>query len=255
MKSRISTTLFCLSLGALAHAQTAVPVTAEPHHHQVYSDSNVRVFAVEVDAHTSTLLHQHDRDYVWVALGASAFVNAVAGKPEVPVVALDASVHFSRGGFAHIARIDGDAPFRNVTIELLQPQDNPRNLCEQVLAGQPMNCPDATAVGDGEFLGAAARPAFATDQTRVTFLAIAAGRTLRLSPSKNPPLLVALSDLGETVKITCEVPGETLTMASGMRPGQGFTPSRSVSCALQNTGRTPVRFLAMDFAAGTRAPR
>ena len=94
-----------VTLASAAHPQIAVPVTGEPHHHQVYSDTHVRSFSVEVPAHTSTLLHQHERDYVWVGLGAATFVNAVAGKAEVPVVAVNGSVHFSKGGFAHVARI------------------------------------------------------------------------------------------------------------------------------------------------------
>src|SRR3984893_9402727 len=110
--------LAALSFVPVAGAQRAVAVTTEPHHHLTWTDSLVRVFRVEVPARSATLLHEHAVDYFWIAVGASEFVNAVAGKPEARVVAPDASVHFTRGGFAHIARNEGGSPFSNVTFEL-----------------------------------------------------------------------------------------------------------------------------------------
>jgi hypothetical protein len=44
----------------------------------------------------------------------------------------DGQLGYSLGHFAHIARNESDAPFNNVTIELLKPQGEPRNLCGQI---------------------------------------------------------------------------------------------------------------------------
>src|ERR1019366_1751646 len=139
--NRIAVSLLCLVCGpAAALAQKAVPLTSEPHHHLVYTDERLRVFRVEVPAHSSTLIHEHAVDYFWIAVGPSEFVNAAVGKDEVKVVAQDGSVHFTRGGFAHLARIEGAQPFHNVSVELLAAQTNPRNLCEPVLPDQPPEC-------------------------------------------------------------------------------------------------------------------
>ena len=241
-----------VTLASAAHPQIAVPVTGEPHHHQVYSDTHVRSFSVEVPAHTSTLLHQHERDYVWVGLGAATFVNAVAGKAEVPVVAVNGSVHFSKGGFAHVARIDGEAPFRNVTIELLDPQTNPRNLCEAVVAGQPLHCP---AGGDAMYRGASVRAAFATDQMRVSAIAIAPDGTLRVAASKDPRLLIPLQNVDESVTLTCETPGQRPSSRFRLSTGQGFTPPTGVGCAVRNGGRDSLHLLAMEFGDQGQRPR
>src|SRR5947199_3702049 len=98
-----------------------VAIDAEPHHHLVLENAQVRVFQVEVAPHTATLMHRHGRDYVFVTLGPAEIENDVAGKPPVSVKLQDGETRFSPGGFAHIAKNLADTPFRNVTIELLQP--------------------------------------------------------------------------------------------------------------------------------------
>jgi hypothetical protein len=100
----------------------AVPISKEHHHHLIIENSYVKAYEVELPPHESTLLHEHDFDYAYVVLGAADVTNAVEGKPEVKLHLPNGAVNFSRGPFAHIARNDGDAPFLNVTIELLQPQ-------------------------------------------------------------------------------------------------------------------------------------
>lgn len=111
-----------LFLTALLTAQSApeVEITAEPHHHQVLSNAQVRVFNVEVPPHTDTLMHWHRHDYVYVTLGASEVVNAVKDKPPVSIKLADGETRFSPATFAHVARNLSSEPFRNVTIELMQ---------------------------------------------------------------------------------------------------------------------------------------
>jgi hypothetical protein len=134
--------LSCLALLVLAfslRAQAPEPaplahgnVPGEPHHHLKIENEYVRVYYVEVPPHGQTQLHQHDHDYIYVSLGRSDVVNAVRDKPEVHLVLKDGETHFTRGGFAHVARNLAGTPFRNVTIELLKPQGEPRNLCGQI---------------------------------------------------------------------------------------------------------------------------
>jgi hypothetical protein len=99
-----------------------VPVSQERHHHLVLENSFVKAYEVEVGPRESTLMHQHLHDYTYVVFGDADITNAVAGKPEVKVKMPDLAVNFSPGPFAHVATNNGDAPFRNITIELLRPQ-------------------------------------------------------------------------------------------------------------------------------------
>jgi len=129
-----------LSASLLAQAPTAVPIPQEPHHHLVLENEYVRVFRVSVPPHESTLLHQHDAPYLYVALGAADVINAVQGKPEVRLVMADGQLGYSPGHFAHIARNESATPFNNVTIELLRPQGEPHNLCEKIVEGPFKEC-------------------------------------------------------------------------------------------------------------------
>jgi hypothetical protein len=130
--------LFSASLAA--QAPTAVPIPQEPHHHLVLENEYVRVFRVSVPPHESTLLHQHDVPYLYVALGAADVINAVQGRPEVRLVMADGQLGYSPGHFAHIARNESATPFNNVTIELLRPQGEPHNLCEKIVEGPFKEC-------------------------------------------------------------------------------------------------------------------
>ncbi len=142
--------LSCLALLVLAfslNAQAPEPaplahgsVPGEPHHHLKIENEYVRAYYVEVPPHESTQLHQHDHDYIFVTLGATDVINAVLGKPEAHLVLKDGEVHFSRGGFAHVARNLSDTPFRNVTIEFLHPQGEVHNLCEKIVDGPLGDC-------------------------------------------------------------------------------------------------------------------
>src|SRR5205814_6338319 len=103
--------------------QQPVPLDREPSHHLSLANECVRVFKVEVAPHASTLLHQHDRDYIFVTLGASLVENDVLGKPPVKLQLRDGEARFAKGDFAHVAKNLAETPFRNVTIELLKRGD------------------------------------------------------------------------------------------------------------------------------------
>jgi hypothetical protein len=114
--------LMVLASAAVLGQGSSVPISGEHHHHLVVENQFIRAYEVELSPHESTLLHRHDKDYVYVVFGDADVTNAVEGKPEVKVHLPDTTVSFARGPFAHIARNDGSATFRNITIELLQNQ-------------------------------------------------------------------------------------------------------------------------------------
>src|SRR6266446_5900637 len=129
-----------LSPSLPAQAPVAVPISKEPHHHLVLENDYVRVFRVSLPAHDATLLHQHDVPYLYISLGPADVINAVQGRPEARIVMADGQLDYSPGHFAHIARTDSDIPFNNVTIELLRPQGEPRNICEKIIEGPVLTC-------------------------------------------------------------------------------------------------------------------
>lgn len=113
--------LFILLTALLAaRSGQEVEVTDEPHHHLVFANDQIRVFDVDVAAHSETLMHWHRHDYFFVVIGDSKIVNAVEGKDRVTLALADGEVRFAAAPFAHIFRNLGEQPFRNVTVELLQ---------------------------------------------------------------------------------------------------------------------------------------
>ncbi len=251
MQMKLSSALLALPLvfaACIASAQAPVPIGSEPHHHPTFSSARLRVFRVEVPANSSTLLHSHDVDYFWIGIGAAEFTNIIQGKADAKVVSTDGTVHFTRGGFAHVARIDG-APFRNVTLELPQQQTHPRNLCATVIPDSKPACPVAHERAAAEFPGAEAEPEFTTDQTYVTLLTIAPGANFKIVRMPNPPILVTVDSVDATVQMTC--PSRTGVQVSAIRARSGDTypDAGPRQCSLHNSGKTPTRFLAIEFTS------
>jgi hypothetical protein len=210
----------------------------------------VRVFRVEVLKGTSTLLHEHPVDYFWIGIGAAEFENDVPGKPEAKVVSTDGGVHFTKGNFAHIARIDGPNAFRNVTLELPRAQTNPRNLCAVVLANEPMNCADATKQAAAAYSGVNVVPEFGTDQTRVMLVTIQPDAVLTFSKQSVAPILVAVDDAPGTLHTTCLDPAGARTQELHPKSADTFQVKAAKSCVLHNAAPKAMRFLAVEFTGG-----
>jgi hypothetical protein len=161
----------------------------------------------------ATLLHQHDFPYLYVVLGSADIINAIAGKPELHQTLQDGETHFTPGHFAHIARTDSGMPFHNITIELIRPQGAAKNLCKEVLAGQPLDCPQPQPATDAAKGGAKGKgpapqksssddvPYFETDEIRVELHKASSGRDYVDSAPKTHALLVALSDANLDVNL------------------------------------------------------
>ena len=194
-----------LALSNVAAGQSiagAVLAKREPHHHLVYEDSTIRVLRVRVPPHDTTLLHEHDPDYFWVALGPSTLVNVKPGSPDATVTSADLAFHYSFGHFAHIARNPGNAPFDNITVELLLPQTNVRNLCEAAVANKPLDCKRSSSTS-ASFVGASDHPALTSDQLRVSLATIAPGGTMRPYNGTREMWVIALdtADVGRRLTL------------------------------------------------------
>lgn len=117
-------TAFVVCIGA-QEATAPVPVSQEPHHHLILENDYVRVYSVEVPPGGETLVHQHAADYLSISVGGSDIENDVVGKPPVRAQLKDEDTRFVKGGFAHKVVNKSDKPFRNLTIELKKPGEQP----------------------------------------------------------------------------------------------------------------------------------
>ncbi len=235
---RILSSSLMLACAATAQAQSipgAVLAKNEPHHHLAYQDSTLRVLRVRVPAHDTTLLHEHDPDYFWIALGASTVVNAKLGAPEATITSADLSIHYTPGNFAHVARNPGGVDFDNITVELLEPQTRVRNTCEQAVADRPLDC-RRTSQPSATFIGATEHPAFATARRRVTLVTIPPNTTIRPGTPTKSAWLIALD--------TLDVARSIATRTLGPWVGGTIRLPNDPTWRIQNQGGKSIRFIA-----------
>ena len=145
MSARV-VTLALLSLyscSVFAQDVSVITMDQEPHHHLVLQNEFVKVFNVEVSPGDLIVLHRHDQNTVAIAIGDQLVTVGVPGKPDVHFKNADAQVRLQRSGYTHSTRVDGDAPYHTVAVELLEPQANFQNVCGEVLVGQALNCTES----------------------------------------------------------------------------------------------------------------
>jgi quercetin dioxygenase-like cupin family protein len=214
-------------------AQTAsdVEITAEPSHHLVLENENVRVFKVEVAPHTSTLMHRHQHDYVYVTIGDAHLSNQVEGKPSAEVKLSNGDTRFTPGNFAHIVTDLADMPFRNVTIELVQ---------DEKLRQAPSHWTEDA--GEKAFPGGSSRILFVKDGVRVSEVNLEPGGTIPSHHHDGPHVLVAISDLDLRSDVDGQGPMPGRFKAGDVKwlPG-GYTHT------LTNVGNSPARFATVEF--------
>jgi len=234
MKPILCSLLLLFAFSLCAQAPTAVPIPKEPHHHLALENDHVRVFRVSVPAHDATLLHQHDVPYLYVSLGPADVINAVQGKPEGRIVMADGQVGYSRGGFAHIARTDAGSSFDNVTIELLHPQGEPKNLCDKVVPGDPGPC-----FHERRLNSYTNSPSFETDAIKVYSLEMQPQAGFQDIPETDI-LLVAL----DQAELTVQIPGKPDVKLTG---GNTLWISRGTPRTIRNASDHTSRFLSIKF--------
>jgi quercetin dioxygenase-like cupin family protein len=226
--------LVLLFLTAVLAAQSEVEISAEPHHHLVFTNDQVRVFSVDVAPHSETLLHWHRHDYIYVMLGACEVSNEVAGKAPIPIKLHDAQAGFTPGAFAHIVR-NQDQPFRNLTIEILQ-DEKLRQSPPQWEEDRGLNILQG---GTQEIL-------FVKDAIRVSEFELQPGGMIPLHHHAGPHLLVAVTDLDLLSDVAGTGPN------SGKMPGHfkagdvKWLPS-GYSHTLTNTGHHDAKFVTLEF--------
>jgi quercetin dioxygenase-like cupin family protein len=174
----------------VAEGPTIIPLASEPHHHLALHNEYVNVYEVEVAPHDSVLLHRHDFDAVSVMISSAEVTVLTPGKPDEHRKLVDGQVRLQVRGYVHSTSIDGNTTYRNVTVELLQPQQGARNLCSAVLANQPLNCPGPQASTPNETH--VSQPQYETDQTLVTLIRVLPHQIVAIGDPHHSKLVVAL---------------------------------------------------------------
>ena len=170
-----------------------IPLKSEPHHHLALHNEYVNVYSVQVSPHDSVRLHKHDADAISIVMSDSEITVRAPGKPDSHQRVVNGQLRLQSAGYVHSTSIDGDTPYRNITVELLAAQKSRRNLCATVIADQPMNCPEPSDHSDGR--GRSEQPQFQTDETNVTLIRILPRQSTALQAPGVPQLLVVLDDV------------------------------------------------------------
>ncbi|HXM68354.1 MAG TPA: hypothetical protein VN911_16610 [Candidatus Acidoferrum sp.] len=230
--------LFCL-LPILLAAQAAAPeveITNEPHHHLTLENKSVRVFNVEVDPNTQTLLHWHRHDYVAINLGPAEIENNVKGKPPATAKLPDGDVRFASASFAHFVRDVADYPFRNVTVEIL----DDANLRNSTAKWDEDPAPDATS--------GTAKVLFIKDGIRATEFELQPGGVIPMHHHAGPHLLVAVTDLDIRSDVKSDSPdGPQGPMPAHFKSGDSKWLPGNYSHTVTNTGVKPAKFVTLEF--------
>lgn len=239
MKAILFSAILLLSTAVVgqAPATPAVALTGEPHHHLLFENDYVRAWAFGISGHEATLLHNHDLPYVGVTVGSADFINAVPGKPEAHPKQTDGQVGYSKGGFSHVVRTETDAPFRNLTIELLRAQGGAHNRCVKVIADSPLDCPTTAASP----LAAATTLVFETDEVAVQSGEVAS--FFRITGADTQPArLLAVLDLSD---LNVETPGQPVKK---LHSGEALWLNAGTAVTLVNSGERPTsRFVLVTF--------
>jgi quercetin dioxygenase-like cupin family protein len=123
-------------------------------------------------------------------LSDAAVTVRAPGKPDVQQKLKEGQLRLQARGYVHATSIDGATTYRNVTVELLLPQQGARNLCASVIAALPLNCPGAQAQTPAATH--IDQPQFETKQTYINLIRVLPHQSAALGDPDRPELIVAL---------------------------------------------------------------
>lgn len=219
-----SVAIAVLSLAGLlpSTVQSPVPLANEPRHHLKFENKYVRVFDVLVPVGDTTLFHVHSNDYAFVSIGDATLKAEVMGNAPGDLIVKDGETRFTKGPITHRVTNVGKAPFRNITIEIL-------NSPGRVGAWALDTSPGLTTVLDNE-------------RVHVERLILEPGQ----STSVHTHGLSALSVFVTNAKVRVESPGkppETI----GYKPGDFRWRDAPVTHSIKNIGTTRFEAVGIDF--------
>jgi quercetin dioxygenase-like cupin family protein len=242
-KRTLLVALSCFAIATFAQEPPLIPLASEPHHHLALHNAYVNVYQVEVAPHDSVLLHRHDADAISIMLSDAAVTVRAPGKLDVHQKLVDGQLRLQARGYVHATSIDGDTTYRNVTVELLLPQQGARNLCASVIAALPLNCPGAQAQTPAATH--IDQPQFETKQTYINLIRVLPHQSAALGDPGRPELIVALDAVATASGKDSENslhPGDFVWLEAAKPPqvfkNDGGKEARLISFALKPLGET-----------------
>src|SRR5689334_11933043 len=242
MNSQCTVLILCLATGILCtigsgQESPILPLEAEPHHRLALQNEYVKVYRVEVAPHDAVKLHRHDTDAISLSLSDSLVTVHFPGKPDVQQRLTNGQIRLQARGYVHSTSVDGETPFRNVTVELLMPQTGERNGCAPVMANEPLHCE-----GPHPVVGLGA-PQFETAETVVGLLSVRPHERVVIGESARATLIVAL-DAGASH-------WSENGRASSLRAGDFvWLDKGKAGKVLRNDGETEVRLVCFGLSRG-----
>jgi quercetin dioxygenase-like cupin family protein len=239
MRKMLISIFLLLALAAVAQ-EAQVEITSEPSHHLVLQNDWVRVFDVTIAPKTSSLVHRHRHDYMFVTLGDSDVTSVRVNEKPVQLVLKDGEAHFTAGGFAHAAINNSSRPFRNITIEMLTSATGERTCNESCSVPLPCNSTAKSACPAAERL-------FLSDQWTATTVTLPPGAQIEEHTHMGPHLAVAVSDLHFLVKTPGRPDSEINTKVGDI----AWVPPTTHTVI--NVGRQPARMVTLEFRGNPAA--
>jgi hypothetical protein len=219
-----------------AQDPAVIPLKSEPHHRLVLHNDFVNVYSVQVQPRDSVLLHKHEFDAIGIMLSDAEITVRVPGKPDSHQKVVAGQLRLQQAGYIHSTAIDGDTAYRNVTVELLLPQQERRNICGGVISGQPLNCPSAQT----DSSAFSEQPQFETNQTKINLIRLKPQHSVTLNASVQSRLIVVLGD-------TAVVSGAN-SPPKALRSGDIlWRDSNSSGEVFENAGREEARLITFVF--------
>jgi hypothetical protein len=223
-------------LAPLAWAQTALDMAAEPHHHLLLDNDQVRVFAVALKP-TEQAYARHEHSFLMVTLVDSELVIWREGQSPIQHFRLpQGEARFVRSGHAIGLRNDRSSEYRGVIVEFLNPKvttygyhyDGDWDYADGPIAG-PVD-PHAK-FSNGMRMGAAS----AVD------VQLLAGDSFPPPEKESAELLIPVSDLDLKVqgdKLLHKSPGEIVWIP---------VPAPGRTSAFVNAATRPARFVDVEL--------
>jgi hypothetical protein len=154
---------------AVAVVASEVPIAREPHYHLVFQNFLVNVYEVEVAPGYATLMHQHDYDNFFVVFGDAHLTNAVAGENPTKLDLPDLGIHFEHEPYANVIANNSKFPLRNITVELLQTQEQVTKVYSSINDALNAAPPDDDGIREALVLG--------TDEVQAIAIAVPRDKT------------------------------------------------------------------------------
>jgi hypothetical protein len=227
---------------AQAQAQTQtpkpgqpVPLAQDPHFRLMYEDVDIQVYDAVIPPHQSTLLDQHDNNFLFVTFGKSSISVASPGLSPVPLDLPDGAVRFFEGGVAQTITNDSDRPFHNMTIVFANPQLTGRGCsCRGGAADAICQCPNAQPLAADWFLR--------IGQVNLRGVTLDPGATYEDDSTRTTRFLVAVTPFDILDASIHEPRNLQVRLPEGRFHWLAPGPHK-----IQNLNSQPVRFVSVEF--------